>query len=101
MSTFPQSLGADISLARTSFRTIETDGVQVFYREAGPVAAPVVFLLHGFPSSSHMFRELIPRLASKYRAIATLQNIPEFHRAFQCKPGDAMVRPAAQQCKLW
>jgi endothelin-converting enzyme/putative endopeptidase len=38
---------------------------------------------------------------SKYRAIATLQNIPEFQKAFQCKPGDAMVRPAAQQCKLW
>jgi endothelin-converting enzyme/putative endopeptidase len=38
---------------------------------------------------------------SKYRAIATLQNMPEFHRAFQCKPGDPMVRPAAQQCKLW
>lgn len=38
---------------------------------------------------------------SKYRAIATLQNVPEFQRAFQCKPGDAMVRPAAQQCKLW
>jgi predicted metalloendopeptidase len=38
---------------------------------------------------------------SKYRAIGTLQNMPEFHRAFQCKPGDPMVRPAAQQCKLW
>jgi endothelin-converting enzyme/putative endopeptidase len=38
---------------------------------------------------------------SKYRAIATLQNIPEFHKAFQCKPGDPMGRPAAQQCKLW
>jgi predicted metalloendopeptidase len=38
---------------------------------------------------------------SKYRAIATLQNMPEFHRAFQCKQGDAMVRPEAQQCKLW
>jgi endothelin-converting enzyme/putative endopeptidase len=38
---------------------------------------------------------------SQYRAIATLQNIPEFHRAFQCKAGDPMVRPPAQQCKLW
>jgi putative endopeptidase len=37
----------------------------------------------------------------QYRAIGTLQNMPEFHRAFQCKQGDAMVRPAAQQCKLW
>jgi predicted metalloendopeptidase len=38
---------------------------------------------------------------SQYRAMATLQNMPEFHRAFQCQAGDAMVRPAAQQCKLW
>jgi predicted metalloendopeptidase len=38
---------------------------------------------------------------SQFRAIGTLQNMPEFHRAFQCKPGDPMVRPAAQQCKLW
>ena len=38
---------------------------------------------------------------ARYRAIATLQNMPEFHRAFQCKPGDPMVRPLAKQCKLW
>jgi putative endopeptidase len=38
---------------------------------------------------------------AQYRAIATLQNMPEFHKAFQCKAGDAMVRPPAQQCKLW
>jgi predicted metalloendopeptidase len=38
---------------------------------------------------------------SHYRAIATLQNMPEFHIAFQCKRGDAMVRPVAEQCKLW
>ncbi len=38
---------------------------------------------------------------AQYRAIATLQNTPEFHKAFQCGEGDAMVRPAAQQCKLW
>jgi predicted metalloendopeptidase len=38
---------------------------------------------------------------AQYRAIETLQNMPEFHRAFQCKAGDAMVRPASQQCRLW
>jgi len=38
---------------------------------------------------------------AQYRAIGTLANMPEFHRAFQCKAGDPMVRPAAQQCKLW
>jgi pimeloyl-ACP methyl ester carboxylesterase len=50
--------------------TIEADGVQVFYREAGDPTAPVLLLLHGFPTSSFMFRELIPRLADRYRVIA-------------------------------
>jgi pimeloyl-ACP methyl ester carboxylesterase len=44
--------------------------VNVFYREAGPVDAPVILLLHGFPTASHMFRDLIPRLADRYRLIA-------------------------------
>src|ERR1700712_4941037 len=44
--------------------------VEVFYREAGPADAPVVLLLHGFPSASHMFRDLIPLLAGSYRVIA-------------------------------
>ena len=54
----------------TKIHTIEVDGVSVFYRAAGDTAAPVVLLLHGFPSSSFMFRELIPRLADRYRVIA-------------------------------
>ena len=49
---------------------IEADGVKVFYRAAGQTNAPVVLLLHGFPTSSFMFRELIPRLADDYRVIA-------------------------------
>jgi pimeloyl-ACP methyl ester carboxylesterase len=53
-----------------NFHTIQADGVNVFYREAGAADAPVVLLLHGFPSSSHMFRNLIPLLATKYRVIA-------------------------------
>jgi pimeloyl-ACP methyl ester carboxylesterase len=53
-----------------SIKRIEADGVEVFYREAGPADAPVVLLLHGFPSSSHMYRHLIPRLADRYRVIA-------------------------------
>ena len=52
------------------YRTATVDGVKVFYREAGPADAPVVLLLHGFPTSSHMFRNLIPLLADKYRVIA-------------------------------
>jgi pimeloyl-ACP methyl ester carboxylesterase len=52
------------------YHTADIDGVKVFYREAGPQGAPVLLLLHGFPTSSHMFRELIPRLADKYHIIA-------------------------------
>ena len=54
----------------TTIHSIEADGVNVFYRAAGDTAAPVVLLLHGFPASSFMFRELIPRLAEDFRVIA-------------------------------
>jgi pimeloyl-ACP methyl ester carboxylesterase len=54
----------------TSIHRIQADGVNVFYREAGPADAPVVLLLHGFPTSSFQYRELIPRLADKYHVIA-------------------------------
>ena len=51
-----------------NFATI--DGRKIFYREAGPATAPAFVLLHGFPSSSHMFRDLIPKLAGDFRVIA-------------------------------
>lgn len=54
----------------TSYRYADINGQRVFYREAGHADAPVLVLLHGFPTSSHMFRELIPRLADRYRVIA-------------------------------
>jgi len=54
----------------TSVHKVEADGVEVFYRAAGNPSAPVLLLLHGFPASSFMFRELIPRLADRYRVIA-------------------------------
>jgi len=54
----------------THHRSATVDGVDVFYRAAGPEDAPVLLLLHGFPSSSRMFRNLIPRLADAYRVIA-------------------------------
>lgn len=57
-------------IARPALRTVAADGVNVFYREAGPADAPVLLLLHGYPTSSHMFRELMPRLAARYRVIA-------------------------------
>ncbi|MBY5393278.1 alpha/beta hydrolase (plasmid) [Rhizobium johnstonii] len=53
-----------------SYKTQQVGDVNVFYREAGPRTAPVLLLLHGFPSSSHMFRDLIPQLADRYRVIA-------------------------------
>jgi len=52
------------------YRTASIEGVNVFYREAGPADAPAIVLLHGFPSSSNMFRNLIPELAERYRVIA-------------------------------
>ena len=48
---------------KVRYRTVQIDGVRVFYREAGPRDAPTLLLLHGFPSSSHMFRHLMPALA--------------------------------------
>ncbi|NEJ23114.1 alpha/beta fold hydrolase [Rhizobium leguminosarum] len=52
------------------YRSTQIDGVNMFYREAGPADGPVVLLLHGFPTSSHMFRNLIPLLADRYHVIA-------------------------------
>ncbi len=52
------------------YRTQKVGDVEVFYREAGPIDAPVILLLHGFPTSSHMFRDLMPALADRYRLIA-------------------------------
>ena len=53
-----------------SYHTTKIDGVNLFYREAGDPAKPTVVLLHGFPSSSHMYRNLLPKLGAKYHVIA-------------------------------
>ena len=53
-----------------AYRTADVDGLKVFYREAGPASAPKLLLLHGFPSSSHMFRDLIPLLADRFHIVA-------------------------------
>ena len=58
------------STTQVLHRTIRIDGLDIFYREAGPRDAPTVLLLHGFPTSSHMFRNLIPALADKYHVVA-------------------------------
>jgi pimeloyl-ACP methyl ester carboxylesterase len=62
------SLG--LAQSQTTYNSATVDGHRVFYREAGPKGAPTIVLLHGFPSSSHMFRDLIPQLAGKYHVVA-------------------------------
>lgn len=57
-------------MSSTSVARVEVDGLEVFYRHAGSDSSPVILLLHGFPSSSHQFRNLIPLLAQSYRVIA-------------------------------
>ncbi len=55
---------------RTAYRTADVDGLKVFYRYAGPPDAPVILLLHGFPSSSRMWQPLLDRLAGPFRLVA-------------------------------
>jgi pimeloyl-ACP methyl ester carboxylesterase len=55
---------------KVAYRTVNIDDMNIFYREAGSKDAPIVLLLHGFPTSSHMFRHLIPALADEFRLVA-------------------------------
>lgn len=55
---------------KTHFKTIKVDGLDIFYREAGNPALPTILLLHGFPTSSHMFRDLMPLLSSRFHLVA-------------------------------
>lgn len=57
-------------IGQVHYQKVKADGLNIFYREAGPKEAPVILLLHGYPTSSHMFRNLIPILAEKYHVIA-------------------------------
>jgi pimeloyl-ACP methyl ester carboxylesterase len=54
----------------TAFRTVSIDGLDIFYREAGSRSNPTILLLHGFPTSSHMFRNLMPALADRFHLVA-------------------------------
>jgi len=65
-----ETVTSPFAMPSTSIHKVAADGVRVFYRAAGDPASPAVLLLHGFPASSFMFRELIPRLANDYRVIA-------------------------------
>jgi pimeloyl-ACP methyl ester carboxylesterase len=57
-------------MTKIQYRKVNVDGFNVFYRQAGPADAPALLLLHGFPTSSHMFRELIPALADRFHVVA-------------------------------
>jgi pimeloyl-ACP methyl ester carboxylesterase len=62
--------GLPVSIPQVSTGFVEADGINIFYREAGAKDSPVILLLHGFPSSSFQYRELMPLLADRYRVIA-------------------------------
>jgi pimeloyl-ACP methyl ester carboxylesterase len=57
-------------MTKIKYRRIPVDGIEIFYREAGSLDAPVLLLLHGFPTASHMFRDLIPQLADQFHVVA-------------------------------
>jgi len=77
--------------SRVTYNTVKVDGLDIFYREAGDKQSPTLLLLHGFPTSSHMFRNLIPALADKYHLVApdypgfgqsTMPKVNEFDYTF-------------------
>jgi len=57
-------------MTKVHYRTVKVGDIEIFYREAGPAGAPSILLLHGFPTSSHMFRDLIPLLADRFHLLA-------------------------------
>jgi len=74
-----------------SYKTVEIEGLDIFYREAGKPDSPTIVLLHGFPTSSHMFRDLIPQLADQYHLVApdypgygqsSMPSVDEFEYSF-------------------
>ncbi len=66
----PEAAQAHAAARTTLHKTVKVDGLDIFYREAGPKDAPTILLLHGFPTSSQMFRNLIPALADRYHLVA-------------------------------
>jgi pimeloyl-ACP methyl ester carboxylesterase len=66
-------------MSEVAYRTADVDGFSVFYREAGAADAPTLLLLHGYPSASHQFRELIPLLADRFRIVAP--DLPGFGKS--------------------
>jgi pimeloyl-ACP methyl ester carboxylesterase len=73
-------------MAEITYRSADVDGLSVFYREAGAPDAPTLLLLHGFPTASHMFRELIPLLADRFHLVAP--DLPAFGTSDMPARGD-------------
>jgi pimeloyl-ACP methyl ester carboxylesterase len=84
-------------MTRIAYRTADVDGMKVFYRETGPANAPTLLLLHGFPTSSHMFRDLIPLLADRYHIVAP--DLPGFGRT-DLPPRDAFTYTFAKLAEV-
>ena len=78
--------------AATQHRTVEVDGVDIFYREGGDRANPTALLLHGFPTSSFMFRNLIPALADEFHLVAP--DYPPTARA-RSRPRTSSITPSS------
>ena len=76
---------------KVAHRTVKVRNLDIFYREAGPKNAPAVLLLHGFPTSSQMFRNLIPALADRYRVFA-----PDYPASVttRCRRGTSSLTPS-------
>jgi pimeloyl-ACP methyl ester carboxylesterase len=64
------------------YRSVPVDGTNIFYREAGSAGTPKLLLLHGFPTSSHMFRDLIPLLADRHHIVA--RDLPGRRASSRC-----------------
>jgi pimeloyl-ACP methyl ester carboxylesterase len=73
-------------MADIAYRAVDVDGLRVFYREAGASDAPALVLLHGFPSASHMFRDLIPWLVGRFHLVAP--DLPGFGKSDMPVRGD-------------
>jgi pimeloyl-ACP methyl ester carboxylesterase len=66
-------------MSTVTYQKVDVDGIGVFYREAGAKDAPTILLLHGFPTAGHMFRDLIPQLADRFRLVAP--DLPGFGKS--------------------